>query len=132
MTTTEIVKKLQQASADLLWFSESEYPFEIFQWGKGVDSTSETLITGGREESDTAIETISLGDFFAPALEIADWYGEEELADVKRYQDLKTTIESNLDQVQVFRVGEVEITVYILGKTPEGDMVGLKTLVVET
>jgi hypothetical protein len=132
MTTAEIVEKLQQASADLLWLSESEYPFEILQWGKDAENTPETVIASHQSAADTAIETIALADFFAPALEIADWYGEEELADVKRYQELYQTIEANLEQVQVFRLGEIEITVYILGKTPDGDVVGLRTLVVET
>jgi hypothetical protein len=132
MTTVEIIEKLQQASADLLWFSESEYPFEVIQWEKGLEITPATAIGCSGSDPEIAIEMMSLADFFAPALQVQDWYDEAELADVRRFEELYRTIESNLEQVQVFRLGEIEITVYILGKTPDGDVVGLKTLVVET
>jgi hypothetical protein len=132
MTTAEIVEKLQQASADLLWMSESESPFEIVKWERGSDCTPETLISSSDRDADRAIGCTSLADFFAPALRVEDWYGAEELANVKKFEELYHAIESNLQQVQVFRVGEVEVTVYILGKTPDGDTVGLKAQVVET
>jgi hypothetical protein len=127
----EICDRFRHATADLLWMSESDYPFEVVTWERDVEMTPPALfaeVTG----ADVSIETISLADFFAPALAVEDWYAAEELAQVDRYQELLHEIESNLTQVQVFRVGEIEITVYIIGKTPAGDLVGLKTQVVET
>jgi hypothetical protein len=75
---------------------------------------------------------MSVTELFEPVLTIEDWYEEAELAQVNRYTDLLHAIESNLVDPQVFRVGEVEIAIYIVGKTPDGDVVGLKTYVVET
>jgi hypothetical protein len=65
-------------------------------------------------------------------LTIEDWYEAAELAQVNRYTELLHAIESHLAEPQVFRVGEVEIAIYIVGKTPDGDLVGLKTHAVET
>ena len=79
-----------------------------------------------------SIETITLADFFAPVLSVEDWYESAELALVNRYTDLFHAIESNLSEVKVCRVGEVEIAIYIVGKTPTGDVIGLKTYAVET
>jgi hypothetical protein len=131
MTTAEIIDRLKQATADLLWVSESDYPFEVITWERGVEMTP-TALFKELTVTDLAIKTMTLTDFFAPVLTIEDWYEEEELATVDRYTDLVRSIESNLTKVQVFRLGEIEIAVYIIGKTPDGDLVGLKTQVVET
>ncbi len=131
MTTAEIIDRLKQATADLVWTSESDYPFEVITWNQGIEITPAALFKDSTF-ADESIETISLDDFFAPVLQTEDWYGQEELANVDRYQKLVSTIETNLLEVRVFRIGEVEIAVYIVGKTADGDLVGLKTQVVET
>jgi hypothetical protein len=56
---------------------------------------------------------------------------EEERAQVTRFQELVKTLKDALDDVNVFRVGETRIHVYVVGKV-EGGYAGLKTLVVET
>ena len=131
MTTAEIIELLKQATIDLLWSSESDYPFEIVTWDRGVDLTP-TALFSNLHDPNLAIETITLTDLFAPVLTAEDWYEAEELAQVNRYTDLFHAIESNLAEVKVFRIGEVEIAIYMIGKTPDGEIVGLKTHVVET
>ncbi len=131
MTTAETIDRLKQATADLVWTSESDYPFEVVQWHPDTELTPPALVKD-LQPADRPIETIALTDFFAPALQTEDWYSKEELATVDRYQKLLSTIASNLSDVQVFRVGEVEVEVYIVGKTTDSDLVGLKTQVVET
>ena len=108
MNTIEVIDRLKQATLDLLWVSESDYPFQIVVWSeKEIDSRLFPTY------ADEDIKVISLDDLFAPALKIEDWYGLEELATVDRYQLLLQTIESNLTEVQVFRLGEIEFDVYI-------------------
>jgi hypothetical protein len=131
VTTTEILDRLKQATADLLWMSESDYPFEIVTWAQSVEMTPTGLFSN-LADANLEIETITLTDLFAPVLTIEDWYEEEELEQVNRYTDLFHAIDSNLHDVRVFRIGSIEIAVYIVGKTPNGDIVGLKTQVVET
>ena len=136
MTTAELpdsatITQLRQATADLLWLSESDYPFEVITWERGVEMTPKGLFAEV-SEGDVAVEAIPLADFFAGAISVEDWYEAEELAQVDRYQRLLHTIESNLTEVQVFRLGEVDITVYIVGKTLDGEIVGLKTHTIET
>jgi hypothetical protein len=130
-TTPEIIDLFKQATTDLLWSSESDYPFEIVTWDRGVEMTPNALFSK-REDPAATIDTISLTDLFAPVLIVEDWYEAAELEQVNRYTDLLHAIESNLAEVQVFRVGEIEIAIYIVGKTPTGDIIGLKTHAVET
>ncbi len=131
LSGAEICDRLRQATADLLWMSESDYPFEVVTWEREIE-LKPTALFPELESDEIPIETVTLTDFFAPAIAIEDWYETAELAQVDRYKELLHAIESNLIGVQVFRVGEVEITVYIVGKTTDGELVGLKTQVVET
>ena len=131
VTTAEIIDLFKQATADLLWSSESDYPLEIVTWERGVDLTP-TALFRHRIAPDLAISQITLSELFEPMLTIEDWYEADELARVDRYTDLYHAIESNLTDVKVFRIGSIEIAIYIVGKTPDGDVVGLKTHVIET
>jgi Nuclease A inhibitor-like protein len=131
VTTAEIIDRLKQATTDLLWSSESDYPFEIVSWELGIELTPSDLFSN-IYDTDLAIESITLTDLFEPVLTIEDWYEQAELDLVDRYTNLLDSINNNLAEVQVFRVGEVEIDIYIIGKTPTGDIVGLKTRSVET
>jgi Nuclease A inhibitor-like protein len=131
VTTAEIIDLLQQATVDLLWSSESDYPFEIVTWDRGVELTPTALFSNLDDDS-SAIESMTLTDLFEPVLTIEDWYEAAELAQVNRYTDLLHAIDANLAEVKVFRVGEIEIAIYIVGKTPDGDIIGLKTQAIET
>ncbi len=131
VTTAKIIDRLKQATTDLLWSSESDYPFEIVSWELGIELTPSDLFSN-IYDTDLAIKSITLTDLFEPVLTIEDWYEQAELELVDRYTHLLDSINNNLSEVQVFRVGEVEIDIYIIGKTPTGDIVGLKTRSVET
>ncbi|MEL7246133.1 MAG: nuclease A inhibitor family protein, partial [Cyanobacteria bacterium J06573_2] len=56
----------------------------------------------------------------------------EERETAKKYQALVETLKQNLDNIQVYKIGEVEIDVYIVGQLKSGDWVGLSTKAVET
>jgi Nuclease A inhibitor-like protein len=131
VTTAAIIDRLKQATTDLLWSSESDYPFEVVSWEPGTELNPSDLFSN-IYDTDLAIESIALLDLFEPVLTIEDWYEQTELNLVDRYTNLLDLINTNLSQVEVFRVGEVEIDIYIIGKTPTGNIIGLKTRSVET
>ena len=56
---------------------------------------------------------------------------EDEKTEVQRFQNLQTTLEETLQNITVFRAGETNITIFIIGQT-EGGFAGLQTNVVET
>jgi Nuclease A inhibitor-like protein len=131
VTTAAIIDRFKQATTDLLWSSESDYPFEVVSWEPGTELNPSDLFSN-IYDTDLAIESIALLDLFEPVLTIEDWYEQAELDLVDRYTNLLDLINTNLSQVEVFRVGEVEIDIYIIGKTPTGNIIGLKTRFVET
>ncbi|MGA7952234.1 MAG: nuclease A inhibitor family protein [Gloeobacterales cyanobacterium] len=128
---TTILDTLKQASAGLQYTSESDYPFQVFSWP--LDTlTPKKLLAQTEHPKDTAIQLEDFDKFFAQATQEKDWYGPEEKKTVAQYKHLVHTLQTTLRDIQVFRVGQIELDVYIVGKTPEGSFVGLSTKVVET
>ncbi len=133
VTTAEIIDRLKTATTDLYWSSESDYPFEIVTWDRDVEMTPTALLARSDPDFDLdSTSSSSLADLFAPMLIVEDWYEAAELANVDRYRQLLQTIEANLSDLKVFRFGEVEVNIYIVGKTDNGDVIGLKTRSIET
>ncbi|MBW4510348.1 MAG: nuclease A inhibitor family protein [Scytonematopsis contorta HA4267-MV1] len=132
MTNVEITDQLKKASEDLLWMSESEYPFEVFLWEDKAPVTPEKVIISTGHSPGIFIQTTTVDDFFCWACSEEDWHGEEEKATVSKFKTLVDIIKSSLANLQVYQLGTVEIDVYIVGTTPEGNLAGLSTKAVET
>lgn len=71
--------------------------------------------------------------FWEPVTTEQDWYGDEEKSRTAKFQQLKAVLDANLSDRQVFRVGDTEVDVYLLGRLPDGSgRAGIKTKVIET
>ncbi len=125
---------LTELSKGLLYPSESDYPFEYFEWDLPSDTPlNENIVRKATKSSQsTPVAIKTLDDFFKNVTEVKDWYGEEEKTAVQQYIALKQALEKELSDPRVYRLGEVEIDVYITGKKADGKWAGLKTKVVET
>lgn len=112
---------LTEAIAGLLYPSESDFPFDLVEGDTPGESPREFVV----RVSDSAlpIEELAPRTFFEPLLESDD---------DGRFAILRATLEAHLSQLRIFRVGRTEIDIYLIGKTKEGDVVGLHTRSVET
>ena len=126
----ELIQKLETATKDLLWFSESEYPFKVIYW-RNADFSIDTLLQRYNYPPETKIVVKDWQSFFANAMEEKDWYNETEIAETKRYQNLVNLMKQNLKNIRVYLLGEVEIDVYILGETNSA-IAGLTTKIIAT
>lgn len=126
-----ITETLKQASEGLLWTSESDYPLEPFLW-EGENLSTDQLLQKIGCPLDTPVTVVSFDRFFRQATKEEDWYEQEEREEVKRYQKLVETLQQNLSNLQVYRVGTVTVNIYIVGKTNKGKLAGLHTVSIET
>ncbi|PMB24979.1 nuclease A inhibitor family protein [Fischerella thermalis] len=134
MSNAEVAAKLQRAADGLLMPSESEFPFESVQWqiSQQEPITSKKILEFTEHPLDVPVEVVDLDYFFRNVAVEKEWHDEQQKEDVKKYQKLVETIKSNLSDVQVYRVGRINIDVYIVGKTQSGNLAGLSTKLVET
>ena len=136
MTTknSKLRDQLQKASDGLVFISESDYPFEVFLWeaSGSLVNTPETVLHHTGHPIDTPVEVVDIDSFFAMSTAEQDWYEQGEQQTAKKFQNLVETLKSHLTDIKVYRLGTTTIDVYIVGKTPSGDLAGLSTKVVET
>src|SRR5947207_11383433 len=115
----EIITALRDATEGLLYMSESDESFEIIDWRGGdrcLDEPNMVELSG--HQPGTPIETVPLDTFFANLITDRDWHGEQEKADVQRYRNLLKVIKQNLLDASAFRIGEIEVDIFIIGRTP--------------
>jgi hypothetical protein len=124
---------LEHAIDQLLWTSETDAPFTLVEWPNPADTLDIKILQGWLNLGpETVGECREFDEFFALATEPQDWHGEEEAAIVKRYCALVKLLKTSLTQLQVFRFGEINLEIYIVGQTAEGPWIGLQTQAVET
>ncbi|HEX8776309.1 MAG TPA: nuclease A inhibitor family protein [Pyrinomonadaceae bacterium] len=128
----EILQELERATAGLLFMSEADYPFETVSWGGMNEIAFDHLRRQAGASPDAPVQVVSPEKFFAQAMSEPEWKGEDELAAARRYQALLRLLKENLTDLKVYRVGEVGIAVYIVGRDSSGNWIGLSTRVVET
>ncbi len=113
-----ILRALKSASEGLLYPSESDEPFVMY-----VNPTREDVLPTILPHPGDRVTETTVSEFFAELIA-----GE----DGSRFEQLQRVIESRLIAPRVFRIGEVTVDVYIVGRTPSGGWMGLHTVSVET
>lgn len=131
-TTQDLIPELEAACKDLLWRSESDYPFEVAALPMTKQSLSIDRQLLAIYPDNTPVAITSLEKFFAQAIVERSWFDSHELTLVRRYRNLRDLLETTLENLQVYRIGSVEIDVYLLGNTEDEQVIGVKTKVVET
>ena len=127
--------ELERASADLLYSSESDRPFEFFSLaypGRRSSPPAEDFarLVGAAENE--RVEERSLTDFFARHSATSDPYDSEAQKLRPRYEALMRVLTTRLRDVKVYRLGKIEVECYVLGLDGHDNLAGLKTVAVET
>jgi Nuclease A inhibitor-like protein len=127
----QLIEELREATRGLLFMSESDYPFEVFVWG-GAEPSREFLRGLAGRDSSVPVETQGAREFFRAAVSESEWKGEAELALARRFRALLRLLETSLSDLKVYRVGAIDVGVYVAGRAPSGNWLGVSTRVVET
>lgn len=128
----KLIEELSAICEGLMWVSESDYPWQITAWQSENNISSEILRDYYRYDPETKVSIETLSSFLKHATIKQEWQDEIERRDTQGYQNLYSWLKKNLKDVQVFLVGEIEIDVYILGKSNNNTVVCLSTKIVET
>ena len=127
------LRDIQTAIDGLLYTSEADSSFEIVHWAKrdSIRSSADLLKLIG-QSSGLPIENVGLAEFFHDLILNQEWHDAEGKKTVERYRNLLAILKEQLTDLKVFKVGDVEIDIYIVGRMPAGDWAGVMTTAVET
>lgn len=121
--------ELKKLTRGLTFQSESDFPVKpFFLEGSGRKSIKASDLPSAKK----LVRQIDFEQFFSNATSEQEWYGSEEREIAARFRELVNAMKANLTDITVYKVGEVEINVYAVGRTTEGDFAGVTTKVVET
>ncbi|GHA79936.1 nuclease A inhibitor family protein [Pontibacter akesuensis] len=132
--TASLLRELRQLSEGLWYVSETDAPLEVVQYPAQGEKelTHAQLADWAGKPAGATVEKAELPYFFRNMTKESEGATEEERRDAQRFQELQRFLEQHLQHVQVYRVGQRSITAFILGEAPAGNLVGLKTELVET
>jgi hypothetical protein len=125
-------QELKEATRGLTLMSESDYPVEVVRWDKSTEVTPAFLRGLAGEDQKAQVETATVEAFFRVAMSEPEWKGKAEIETARRYQKLVKLLEEGLSDLTVYRVGSINIQVYIIGRSASGCRLGVATRVVET
>lgn len=124
---------LRKATHGLLYMSETDEPFEVVHLEKptGAFGAPDACLLAKRQAG-CLVQTQSLDEFFGELAQERDWHGKAEKEDARRYRELWTLFRDCLAEATVFRLGELQVDIIIVGKAADERWVGVKTHAVET
>lgn len=133
-TSFFLKEQIQVLTTDLLYPSESDEKIEYFEMELSTDEkvsqANFRMFNGIRPEINMA--EIDFETFFKPLIKVEDWFGEDEKKWATDSLILKNLLAEKTKDIQIFKVGEIAIDVYLFGKAEECKWIGLKTKVIET
>ena len=132
--TSAFTEQVTPLLTDLLYPSESDEPLALVicylkqEEPLTISQVKEWLML----PPSVYVEETPEADFWEPVVTQQDWFDDTEKARTTNFQKLKDVIEDELTVRQVFRVGETEMDVYLLGRQADTERMGIKTKVVQT
>jgi hypothetical protein len=128
----ELLAELRRATRGLFVMSESDYPFETLYLDGETPPTPERLRQLAGAGEDAIVETRGADEFFNSTT-FETMRKEGEASDgAMGSEALAGLLKKSLTELRVYRIGGINIAVFILGKSPTGNWLGLSTRVVET
>ena len=127
MSTTQ--NKLESAASGLLMMSESDEPFTYFTSPATTVNEQLALSLTGKPAG-TVVEIATLDHLLRNMTNTAS--GSVSPATAQKFVKLATTLKQELTGLTVYRVGEVQVDVLIIGKAADGTIAGMRTRLIET
>lgn len=127
-----LVKQIKKAAAGLWYMSETDARILPFAGDKAETVTKEVVLAQIGKPADTPVEERDFAELFGRLAAIQDWFGEEEKAAAGKFAALRDLLQKNLKDLKVFKVGRIDLDVYVVGLDGDGNLMGIKTKAVET
>jgi hypothetical protein len=113
---------VRRAADGLLYPSESDEPVEVFRWPATAGRSARDAVAAHEPPGEPIDEQ--------PAAEFFDRL--RHTTDAEGFDALRRALEAAVADLRVFRVGEVSIAIYVIGKARDGEWAGVRTVSVET
>lgn len=126
------LEKLKEAAKGLIYLSETDSEVLPFIGEKSETVDVKSLLKQIDIASDANISEVDFEEFFENLTKFEDWFDKEETETAEKFLKLKNLLEANLSDLRVFKFGNIEIEIYVVGLDKNNKLLGIKTKAVET
>ncbi len=123
----DLLSQINEAIANLYWVSEIDELWKAMVLDREPNKEAIAKLSGK-----SPVKTKDFNKFFANATKEQDWHDEDEKADVQQYQQLVKLLQENLEAIAVYVAGDVEMDIFVTGRTKTREWIALKTMAVGT
>ena len=127
-----VSEKIKRAVEGLYYTSETDAEISAFKGNETASVTKEVLLAQTGGDPNSAVEERKFEEFFRPLTELQNWYGDEERQTAQKFSKLRDLLESELRDLKVFKIGQIEKDIYAVGLDSKNILTGIKTNAVET
>lgn len=129
---SNLAGELKKAVEGLYYISETDAEILPFAGEKAESVTKEEILRQTKNAPDAQVEERNFDEIFARLTKIQDWFGAEEKATAAKFAALRDLLQKNLKDLKVFKIGSIQIDIYIVGLDAAGNLAGIRTKAVET
>jgi len=127
-----LAEQIKIAVRGLYYISETDALIQPFIGKQAKTVSKQEILSQTKKAADSTVEEKDFAGFFARLTEIQDWFGDEEKEIAKKFVRLKELLEKNLRDLKVFRIGKIQLDIYVVGLNAEDNLLGIETKAVET
>ncbi|PSB00833.1 nuclease A inhibitor family protein [Merismopedia glauca] len=131
LSCPEQQKLLTQAVEGLQYQSESDYPLSYFRFANVLKLPLPQTFANLTRQFNQPVTQITFDEFFQKVTRIYPGMSQSQFLTARRFKVLESTLRGNYQQLTVYRVGTVEVYIYIAGVNSCG-LTGLQTVGIET
>lgn len=125
-----LLKKITDATEGLVYISETDAAVKPFAARRlHIHDIREAIEL---EAGDRSIAEFSVREFFSRLTTVRDHFGPVENERARRFAELETLLRHNLRDLSGFRVGRIQVDLFIVGLDREENVIGITTKAVET
>ncbi|MDQ3321075.1 MAG: nuclease A inhibitor family protein [Acidobacteriota bacterium] len=128
----DLPAQIKKITDGLYYMSETDAEILPFTGKKVCAVTSQEILKQSGSDLNAAIEEKDFAQFFTRLTEKQDWFGDEETATAAKFRELKDLLEKSLRDLKCFKIGKIQLDIYIVGIDAENNLTGIKTKAVET
>ncbi|HYQ04903.1 MAG TPA: nuclease A inhibitor family protein [Polyangiaceae bacterium] len=131
-STDRALVQLANLASGLLFISESDHALRVVRLGAVMETELPSAICAQLSRIDAPMQCVELAAFFERATRSQPYHTAADRAVAERYRTLVRFLSHELANARVYRVGEIEVDVYALGQSLEGEWLGVATKLIET
>jgi len=126
------MEKISAACEQLFFVSEMDAPVEPVALPRMTDLSPDALLEALGRSDEEPIQMAAATEFFDRLTRTQEWQSENEKKLIRRFAHLSDVLEDELEDIRLFRIGEVQVDIFVIGLTRGGTVAGVRTRAVET